>query len=994
MGRKFKKKQILLILVISFLFSSSLFNLGSPKVHAASGIVINEIMYNPLSDNGDDEFLELHNPTDSSVDISGWCFTEGITVCFDDNTSIEANGYLVISPNADQTQISYGVTPSAIYTGSLSNGGETLTLRNTANEIEDSVTYDDASPWPLSPDGSGPSLELKEAALDNSQAASWGASLSNGGTPGEINSLTGTELPTISTMSKPSNVQASDSPTITVMVDNATSVSLVYRVGFEAETTLDMYDDGLHGDGISGDGIYGAEIPAQTARSLVRYKVTATNDDGVVSKPSADESINYEGYIIKDPSLTSSAPILEWFITDDDYDDLIATPDDQKIYFPAVVAYGDQVFDNSEIRLKGEYSRTFPKKPFKVKLPSGHKVEIPGSFDVPVSEFHLNSELASNEYILSLISWRAFEYAGFPVPQRTKIQLQRNGQFEGAYTMTEKYDTEWFARHEDYQNDEVYEDWGEKVQPEDGNTANRDDWKTNLTTLTGDAKRNYLLDNQDIANTINYMAVSAAIRSHDWSAESNHFSFKDVDGTGRWRFLPWDLDLTFTNIGMTLDPPVQGYGYMIDPYDTVSYITPESRFHVTAIWDDPILKQMYLRRVRTLIDAFYTQGRLEQWIDEEFAIAEDPANLDYELWFDYENGPGSVYDQVRSFMPGLGLDPDNPADCVTVFQSFLPFIDFSELPDPITAIEPLTPANRAYILKQKLLIQLEKYNTIYLQNNLLVPSATKNTVVINEIMYNPAGGSEHEFIELHNPHDEAIDMSGWKLNTGSDFIFPGGSVVPANGYALVVKNDPAFRSHYGGGKLIFGQFNDTLSNTGETITLKRADNSTVSNVSYGISGSWPASAANQGRSLNLRNSDKNQSEACSWAPSSSNDGSPGATNSIDDTWSPVACNPATETITNPVGTVISTLKRTSLAFAHIVTSAGMSEETPTTEETISFDKRTGNTIPKPHEDTTHAIDQKKKNSILKPIVIICGSIGGIGLLLFISSKAAMFRKPG
>ncbi len=53
----------------------------------------------------------------------------------------------------------------------------------------DSLTYDDAAPWPTAADGQGYTLELKNSALDNSLAASWGASLNIGGTPGKANSV-------------------------------------------------------------------------------------------------------------------------------------------------------------------------------------------------------------------------------------------------------------------------------------------------------------------------------------------------------------------------------------------------------------------------------------------------------------------------------------------------------------------------------------------------------------------------------------------------------------------------------------------------------------------------------------------------------------------------------------------------------------------------------------------------------------------------------------
>ena len=49
-----------------------------PASAATGSVVINEIMYNPASDVDGHEFLELHNPGDTAVSLSGMSFTEGI----------------------------------------------------------------------------------------------------------------------------------------------------------------------------------------------------------------------------------------------------------------------------------------------------------------------------------------------------------------------------------------------------------------------------------------------------------------------------------------------------------------------------------------------------------------------------------------------------------------------------------------------------------------------------------------------------------------------------------------------------------------------------------------------------------------------------------------------------------------------------------------------------------------------------------------------------
>ena len=52
----------------------------------------------------------------------------------------------------------------------------------------DTVTYDDGSGWPSTPDGGGPSLELKDVTSDNAESSNWQASTVDNGTPGAANS--------------------------------------------------------------------------------------------------------------------------------------------------------------------------------------------------------------------------------------------------------------------------------------------------------------------------------------------------------------------------------------------------------------------------------------------------------------------------------------------------------------------------------------------------------------------------------------------------------------------------------------------------------------------------------------------------------------------------------------------------------------------------------------------------------------------------------------
>ena len=150
---------------------------------AQAQIVITEIMYNPPESGQDTlEYVELYNNTNATVDVSGWSFTQGFEFVFPAGFTIPANGYVVIAKNIAYFQSKFGFAPLEWVTGgALTNSGEDLELRDANGNVIDYVDYKNASPWPMEPNGNGPSLVLCDPSADNSQPGSWqGASNSTG----------------------------------------------------------------------------------------------------------------------------------------------------------------------------------------------------------------------------------------------------------------------------------------------------------------------------------------------------------------------------------------------------------------------------------------------------------------------------------------------------------------------------------------------------------------------------------------------------------------------------------------------------------------------------------------------------------------------------------------------------------------------------------------------------------------------------------------------
>ncbi len=94
-------------------------------------IVINELMYDPISENDADQYIELYNKGTNTINLAGWQLTSGVTFTFP-SVAIAPNGYLVVAENmahllSEYTNLNSGNTVGN-YSGKLSHNGELVSL--------------------------------------------------------------------------------------------------------------------------------------------------------------------------------------------------------------------------------------------------------------------------------------------------------------------------------------------------------------------------------------------------------------------------------------------------------------------------------------------------------------------------------------------------------------------------------------------------------------------------------------------------------------------------------------------------------------------------------------------------------------------------------------------------------------------------------------------------------------------------------------------------
>lgn len=136
------------------------------------GIVINEIMYSPPGTDAQYEYLELYNNDDVTINIGGFYFSAGIVDTLPD-VNLSPGDFFLLAVDSVSFEAAYGLPAFQWESGSLSNAGETLELRDAMGNVVDVVTYDDTGDWPAAANGDGPALVLCDPSSNNELAASW-----------------------------------------------------------------------------------------------------------------------------------------------------------------------------------------------------------------------------------------------------------------------------------------------------------------------------------------------------------------------------------------------------------------------------------------------------------------------------------------------------------------------------------------------------------------------------------------------------------------------------------------------------------------------------------------------------------------------------------------------------------------------------------------------------------------------------------------------------
>ena len=129
---------------------------------------------------------------------------------------------------------------------------------------------------------------------------------------------------------------------------------------------------------------------------------------------------------------------LDWMLTEENWY--------ANIEHPATFIYQSSAFsdtiENVGFRLRGNTSRSAPKKSFKVSF---NTFDESGAW-LGLQKLNLNGEHNDPSIIRSRLAWECLRDAGVPVSRSQHVKMYINGSYFGVYVNTEHIDAEWLER--------------------------------------------------------------------------------------------------------------------------------------------------------------------------------------------------------------------------------------------------------------------------------------------------------------------------------------------------------------------------------------------------------------------------------------------------------------------------------------------------------------------------------------------------------------------
>lgn len=595
------------------------------------------------------------------------------------------------------------------------------------------------------------------------------------------------------------------------------AVRVFTRIMYDEENPpVLMHDDGIVPDSISGDGIYSAWINTGMAGSgeMLRWRFEAQAADGTVTRLPAyldvENNSQYYGTVALDDSVaTSQLNTLYWFVqnapvTGPAWDD-----------FRGSCYYKSNFYDNVGHTIHGQSTKNFPKKSYNFDFTDENRF-LWQEGERRVKDINLLSNYADKTKTRNTIAHWAGEQMGTPAHFCYPVRVHLNTEFHGVMDLMEDSDDRMLERNGLDPEGALYKiykvdlltDVDKKTRKEEDNQDLIDLAAGLSITRPLSERTTYAYDNMDIAALVNYVAARQITADSD-HGHKNFMMYRDTERTLEWQPIVWDVDLSFGHMFTAEEKYFDDTLYYQPPQ--ISLTRGANSVVYKALYDNPEIRMMWARRMRTLMD---------RWM-------QPPGTLN-----------GIFENKMLEIVDAIDPDPTHnsgwtDADLDTAKWGIVPLWDLSYDPrqELNRVVTEYYPNRRDYLFKTD-----DARPAIY---GTVIPANSQvnyeNMIVISTIENMPASQLLAEkFIILQNMSDVAVDLSGWTIEGALSHTLRPGTIIPSGsglaqdnyvGLLHVVKDAAAFRLRETGPtggerRFVQGNFEGSLPAAGGGLTLR------------------------------------------------------------------------------------------------------------------------------------------------------------------------------
>jgi hypothetical protein len=281
-------------------------------------------------------------------------------------------------------------------------------------------------------------------------------------------------------------------------------------------------------------------------------------------------------------------------------------------YLPCTFSAGDDTLRMAGIRLRGESSRGYPKKSYKVNFPP--EARYNGR-----DKLNLISEWTDATFCREYLAYDLYRRAGLPAPEANFIRLFVNDKYLGLYLDVEQMDQRFLARNGFDPGSIVLKasENGTMLLPgeveahlwerETGDPADFRalsaliDWLSWVSDETFYESLDRKFDRAMLARAI---AVNSLLGNTS-TYYHNYYLIRPGGQTGRWIYTPWDVDYTFYYYG----------GFSQPAYCRSGHQTVGTNELIRRCWLHNDIREEIKSQMRGMIDSLFTRDYYGPLVD-------------------------------------------------------------------------------------------------------------------------------------------------------------------------------------------------------------------------------------------------------------------------------------------------------------------------------------------------------------------------------------------